>query len=108
MYEGKSPAGVTYPMKVMKLLGIEAVILTNAAGGLDPAMQVGSVVVLHDHVSLPSLVSTLRASSSLSGYQQPAITCRCGPPSRSTPSSPAEPANPHPYSHPLVRPLRLR
>lgn len=48
---------VTYPMRVFSLLGVESVILTNAAGGLDPAMDVGTIVVLQDHLSLPSLTS---------------------------------------------------
>ena len=73
MYEGKSPAEVTYPMKVMKLLGIESVILTNAAGGLDPAMKVGTVVVLHDHVSLPSLVSHKLPQTPHSSHHSPLL-----------------------------------
>ena len=44
-------------MRIMKLLGITMTIITNAAGGLDPEMQVGTIIALMDHISLPSLVS---------------------------------------------------
>lgn len=89
MYEGKTAAEVTYPMKVMKLLGIEAVILTNAAGGLDPAMKVGTIVVLHDHVSLPSLVS-INYPLLLPPFN------KSSPSTESTRSAPATPPTPSP------------
>ncbi len=41
------------PVRVMHLLGIERVILSNAAGGLDPSRQrVGDVMVIRDHVNI--------------------------------------------------------
>lgn len=48
---------VTLPIRVMKQLGITHVIITNAAGGLEPKNPVGTVVALVDHVGLGSLVS---------------------------------------------------
>ncbi|KAM0791692.1 hypothetical protein ACM66B_003965 [Microbotryomycetes sp. NB124-2] len=54
-YEGFSCE--QYPIRIMKLLGIHSVIITNAAGGLDPQMKVGTIVALQDHISLPSLTS---------------------------------------------------
>lgn len=44
-------------MRIMKLLGVSVAIITNAAGGLDPQMEVGTIVALQDHISLPSLAS---------------------------------------------------
>ena len=45
-YEGYTPAQVTFPMRVLGLLGIDAVILTNAAGGIDEGYELGQLVAL--------------------------------------------------------------
>lgn len=55
---------VVLPMRIMKALGITHVILTNAAGGLEPHNPVGTVVVLRDHVGLGSMVSPRRPNKS--------------------------------------------
>ncbi len=41
------------PVRVMKLIGIETLIVTNAAGGLNPHYKVGDMMVLKDHINLP-------------------------------------------------------
>ena len=51
-YEGYSPLEVTFPMRVLGALGVEAVILTNAAGGIAEGLQVGQLVALSDHINL--------------------------------------------------------
>jgi purine-nucleoside phosphorylase len=50
-YEGYSNSLCTMPMKVFKLLGIESVILTCAAGGINSSFEVGDIMVIKDHIA---------------------------------------------------------
>jgi len=47
---------VTFATRVCKVLGVETIILTNAAGGLNPDYAVGDIVCLNDHINLAGLV----------------------------------------------------
>src|ERR1700679_980900 len=51
-YEGYTPQQVTFPMRVLGRLGIETVILTNAAGGINSNYQIGELVLLADHINM--------------------------------------------------------
>jgi purine-nucleoside phosphorylase len=51
-YEGYSPAQVTFPLRVLGMLGIRAVVLTNAAGGIKEGYRVGQLVALGDHINM--------------------------------------------------------
>jgi purine-nucleoside phosphorylase len=51
-YEGYTPQQVTFPMRVLGRLGLETVILTNAAGGINSNYQIGQLVLLADHINL--------------------------------------------------------
>ncbi|KAF5348927.1 hypothetical protein D9756_009731 [Leucocoprinus leucothites] len=57
-YEGHPISTVVYPIRVMAKLGVKEVIITNAAGSLNPDIPVGTIVVVHDHLALPNLVGT--------------------------------------------------
>ncbi|HKF52047.1 MAG TPA: purine-nucleoside phosphorylase [Candidatus Acidoferrales bacterium] len=52
LYEGYSPAEVAFPMRVLTRFGICAVILTNAAGGVNLGYKQGALVILRDHINL--------------------------------------------------------
>jgi purine-nucleoside phosphorylase len=51
-YEGYSLAEVTFPIRVLKLLGVSTLVLTNAAGALNTEFAPGSLMVISDHVNL--------------------------------------------------------
>jgi len=51
-YEGYPAADVAYPIRVLKLLGIEQLLLSNAAGGVNPAFRVGDLMIIRDHISM--------------------------------------------------------
>ncbi|HLW19607.1 MAG TPA: purine-nucleoside phosphorylase [Cyclobacteriaceae bacterium] len=51
-YEGYNMKEVTFPIRVMKKLGIECLLLSNAAGGLSPLHQIGELMIINDHIDL--------------------------------------------------------
>jgi purine-nucleoside phosphorylase len=70
LYEGYPLAVVTFPTRVLAALGIRTLIVTNAAGGINPQYAVGDVMLIEDHINLMWL-PLLRQASSL-----PAIRSR--------------------------------
>ena len=52
LYEGNSPAAVVHPVRTVIAAGASRVVLTNAAGGIDPALRPGSVALIRDHINL--------------------------------------------------------
>jgi purine-nucleoside phosphorylase len=51
-YEGYTMQQVTFPVRVMKLMGIETLFVSNASGGIDPSFEVGDLMVINDHINL--------------------------------------------------------
>lgn len=50
-YEGYSAEEVSYPIRVMRFLGVETVILTNAAGGVNTNYNAGDIMLINDHIN---------------------------------------------------------
>src|SRR5204863_2343668 len=51
-YEGYSLQRITFPVRVMKALGCDTLIVSNACGGLNPQFAKGDIMVIEDHISL--------------------------------------------------------
>jgi purine nucleoside phosphorylase I, inosine and guanosine-specific len=51
-YEGYGQEQVALPVRVLKYLGIKCLFLSNAAGGVNPAFQIGDIMVITDHINL--------------------------------------------------------
>lgn len=50
-YEGYSVDQVVFPVRLMKFLGVKTLLLSNAAGGMNPAFKVGDLMIITDHIS---------------------------------------------------------
>jgi purine-nucleoside phosphorylase len=55
-YEGYTLQQVTFPIRVMRAMGVSTLILTNAAGGINPAYRVSDVMMLNDHINFAGMV----------------------------------------------------
>jgi len=70
-YEGYSPEQVAYPVRVLRLLGVVNLILSNAAGGVNVNFEVGDLMIIKDHISLFSINPLIGKNESSLGTRFP-------------------------------------
>jgi purine-nucleoside phosphorylase len=74
LYEGYSPQEVTFPIRVFGRMGIRAVILTNAAGGINLSYSQGALVVIRDHINLQGVNPLVGPNDDRFGVRFPDMT----------------------------------
>lgn len=73
-YEGYSLDEVTFYIRVLKLVGIEKIILTNAAGGINPSFKAGDLMLISDHINMTGLSPLHGINDSKFGTRFPDMT----------------------------------
>ena len=74
LYEGNHPGLVIQPVLLFKALGVSVVVLTNAAGGLDPGFGPGTLMVMSDHINLTGLNPLIGRNADTLGDRFPDLT----------------------------------
>jgi purine-nucleoside phosphorylase len=74
VYEGNDPGLVVQPVLLMGRLGARTVLLTNAAGGLDPSFGAGTLMVISDHINMTGRTPLLGPNADAIGPRFPDLT----------------------------------
>jgi purine-nucleoside phosphorylase len=78
-YEGYSLDEVTFPVRVLKLLGVKTLILTNAAGSLNTELTPGSLMIISDHINLMGVNPLIGSNDTRFGPRFPDLTSTYDP-----------------------------
>lgn len=78
-YEGYGLEDVTFPIRVLKLLGVRTLILTNAAGSLNTELSPGSLMVISDHINLMGVNPLIGPNDERFGPRFPDLTSTYDP-----------------------------
>lgn len=73
-YEGYSPEEVVFPVRVMARLGIKLLLLSNAAGGVNPDFKVGDLMIIRDHISFATVNPLIGKNEEALGPRFPDMT----------------------------------
>jgi purine-nucleoside phosphorylase len=74
LYEGYSPQQVVFPVRVFARMGVKAVILTNAAGGINLGYSAGALVAIRDHINLQGVNPLIGPNDDRFGVRFPDMT----------------------------------
>ncbi len=74
LYEGYSPSQIVLPVRALGRMGVRALVLTNAAGGINAEYSRGALVVLRDHINLQGQNPLLGANDERLGLRHPDMT----------------------------------
>lgn len=78
-YEGYAPDEIAYPVYVMRALGVQALILTNASGGINTGFEVGDFMLVEDHINMTGKSPLTGANDDQLGTRFPDMTFAYAP-----------------------------